>query len=75
MIRYPNAERLQTEVRMHEMDKIVEVPVYRDNIIERVVDVPYDRVIEVPIERIVERPVEHLVERPVYYDNIIEQVV
>jgi hypothetical protein len=73
--RYPRAQRLSTEVRIHEQDKIVERPVYLENIVERILDIPVDRIIEVPFERIVEVPVEHLVERPVYIDNIIEQVV
>jgi len=72
---YPNAEILPTEVRIHEQERIVENPIYVDNIIERIVDVPIDKIIEVPVQRIVEKPVEHIVERPVYIDNIIERIV
>jgi hypothetical protein len=70
--RYPHAQKLQTEVRLHEQDRYIENPIYIDNIIEKYVDVPVERIIQVPIEKIVERPVEHVIERPVYIDNIIE---
>ena len=73
--RYPNAQVLPTEVIMHEQDRIVERPVYRDNIIEHYVDVPIERIIERPVERIVEKRVERIVEQPIYYDNIIEHQV
>lgn len=73
--KYPHAQVLPTEVVIHEQDKIVERPVYYDNIIEKIVDVPIERIIERPIERIVEKPVEHIVEHAVYYDNIIERTV
>lgn len=72
---YPDAEYLPTEVIMHEQERIVERPVYVDNIIERVVDVPIERIIQVPVERIVEQPIEHVIEKPVYIDNIIEREV
>jgi len=32
--RYPNAERLETEVRIQEVEKFVDRPYYVDNIIE-----------------------------------------
>jgi hypothetical protein len=73
--KYPHAQVLPTEVVIHEQDKIVERPVYYDNIIERIVDIPIEKIIERPIERIVEKPVEHIVEHSVYYDNIIEKTV
>ena len=72
---YPNAERLPTEVNIVEQERIVERPIYRDNIIEKVVDIPFERIIEVPVQKVIEKPVEHIVERPVYIDNIIETVV
>lgn len=72
---YPNAEILPAEVVFHEQERVVERPVYKDNIIERVVDVPIERIIEVPIERLIHKPVEQVVERPVYIENIIEKTV
>ena len=73
--KFPNAEILPTEVRTMEQDRIVERPVYIDNIIERIIDVPIEKIVEVPIEKIVEHPVERLVEKPVYIDKIIEREV
>ena len=72
---YPNAQILPTEVVVEEVQKVVERPVYIDNIIERVVDIPIEKIIEVPVERLVEKPVEQIVEKAVYIDNIIEREV
>lgn len=72
---YPDAHLLPTEVVFHEQERLVERPVYIDNIIQKVVDVPIERIIEVPVEKIVEKPVEYVIEKPVYIDNIIEQEV
>lgn len=73
--RYNNYEMMPREVRVNERRVEVDIPVYHDNIIEKVVDRPYETIIEVPKERIIEKQVENIIEKAVYYDNIIEQVV
>jgi len=73
--RFQGYETLPKEVRVQERYRHKEIPCYRENIIEEMVDVPYERVIEVPRERIVRKEVENIIEVPVYYDNVIEQLV
>jgi len=73
--RYHGHRHMEKEVRLSHKTVEVDVPVYHDNIIEKVVDRHYDKIIEVPKERIVEKYYDHVVERPVYYDNIIEKIV
>ncbi len=55
MGRYPNAKILDTEVEYVHEDKIVEEPIYIDNIIEKEVRVPVEKIIEVPKEIIKEK--------------------
>ena len=74
-LRYEKAERLDTEIRLHEREKVVERPIYRDNLIERIIEVPVERLIEIPKERVVEKKVERIVDKPIYIENIIEQEV
>jgi hypothetical protein len=72
---YPNAHVLPTEVVIHEQERIVENPVYYDNIIEKIIDIPREKIIEIPVEKIVQRPIEHIIEKPRYIDNIIERTI
>ena len=52
---YPGAKILETEVEYIHEDKIVERPIYIDNIIEKEVRIPVEKVIEVPKEVIKEK--------------------
>ncbi len=70
---FRNFKQLPKETRVSERRVEVDVPVYRENLIEKVVDRPYEKIIEVPKEQIVERRVDNYIEVPVYYDNIIEK--
>lgn len=73
--RYPGMEILAKEVRTITQEKIIDKPIYLDNIVERIVQVPVDRIIEKVIDKIVEVPIERIIERPVYVDNLIQRVV
>lgn len=73
--RWSGHQMLPREIREVEVEKVVEVPVYYDNIIEEEVEVPVEKYIERPVERIIEKPVEKIIERPVYRENIIERRV
>ena len=72
---YPDFERLPTEVRTRITDKHIDRPIYIENIIERIVEVPVERYIEKVIEKVIEVPLERIIERPVYVDNIIEKII
>ena len=56
-------------------EEIVKKPVYRENIIEQVIEHPVEVVIEHPFEKIIEKEVVRVTEHPIYTDNIIEQIV
>lgn len=73
--KYRGSTILPTRVEEYHEDVRVERPVYVDNIIEKIVEQPYDVVIEHVVEHKCHRNVEYDVERPVYRDNIIEKIV
>lgn len=73
--KYPGANVLQTQVDRLEKERIVERPVYIDNVIEKEVRVPVERLIEVPKEKIVEKVVRQIVDRPVPVEKIVEKVI
>lgn len=54
---------------------IIEKPVYIERIVEKEVIVPVEKIIEVPVEKVVEIPVEVIVENPVIVQKeIIKEV-
>jgi len=73
--KYRGSTILPTRVETYREDVQVERPVYVENIIEKIVEQPYDNIIENHVEHKCERHVEYMVERPVYKDNIIIQTV
>jgi hypothetical protein len=75
MGRYPGAEFLPKEVRYINQDHTVERPVYVDNVVEKIVQVPVERIIENIVEKVIDVPMERVIERPVYIDNIVHKQV
>ena len=73
--KYRGSTILPTRVETYHEEVRVDRPVYVDNVIEKINEVPYDNVIEHVVEHKVNRRVEYDVERPVYRDNIIEKIV
>ena len=63
--RYPGAEVLPTQVNYEQRQRVVDRPVYVDNIIDVVREVRREKIIEVPTERVVERRVTLQIDRPV----------
>ena len=73
--RYRGQEILPKQVRTTTQERVVERPVYVDNVIEQVVQVPVERIVEHVVDKVVEVPIERVVERPVYVDNIIHKQI
>jgi len=70
-----DVEVLKPEVHYEHKQKIVEKPVYVDNIIEKVVEIKKPRTVEVPIEKIVEKKVPMIHNMPKPVDKVIEKEV
>lgn len=62
--RYQNAYVMPTSVQYQYVDKIREVPVYHENMIEQTQYIERPRIIEVPVERVVHVPRQTIIERP-----------
>lgn len=73
LARYQGYDILPTEVRTVIRDKIIDRPIYIDNVIERIVEHKYDNVIEKLVDKVIEIPVERIIEKPVYVDNFIQR--
>lgn len=73
--RFPGAAVLPTQVVYEQRQKIVEKPVYVDNIVDKVREVKRQMIVEVPTERVVERIVPFYIDRPVPVERVIEQEV
>lgn len=72
---YRDGTILPTRVDQVHQEVRIDHPVYIDNVIEKIIERPYDNVIEQTVEHRVDRHVEYFVDKPVYKDNIIEKVV
>lgn len=73
--KYPTLDRLQTQVHYQTQNKIVENPVYVENLIEREVAQPVQKLIEVPRTKVVEQRVPIYFDRPVPVERIYKKEV
>ncbi len=73
--KYPQFDRLPTEVKYEERQKIIEKPRYVDNIIEQIRPIERQKVIEVPRERITENKQQVVIDRPKQVEKVIHREV
>lgn len=73
--KYPSMDKLKTQVHYYTQDKIVENPVYVQNVIEREVAQHVQKIIEVPKARVVEQRVPIYIDRPVPVERIYKKEV
>lgn len=57
------------------VEKIIERPVYVDNIIEDIIEIPVENIVYNWVIQEVEEPeyIEEIVEKPVYIEKVIEK--
>lgn len=73
--KYPQFDRLPTDVRYEEVAKAIDQPRYVENIVEQVRPVERQRLIEVPREKIIENRQQVIIDRPRQVDKVIHREV
>lgn len=70
---YSGATVLPTNIEYRHNERIVDKPVYIENIIEQDVEVPRQRIIQIPKDNIYEKKTQVYIDRPFPVDRVIEE--